>query len=50
MSTAAIPGKGLEGLIHGVNVSFIVTAIISIVGLILAFFIHDEKEKKISSR
>ncbi|MFD1335014.1 DHA2 family efflux MFS transporter permease subunit [Oceanobacillus iheyensis] len=50
MSTAAIPSEGLQGLIHGVNVSFIVTAIISIVGLILAFFIHDEKKKRISSR
>ncbi|GIO21545.1 DHA2 family efflux MFS transporter permease subunit [Oceanobacillus sp. J11TS1] len=41
MSTASIPEQGLEGMVHGVNVSFLVTGIISIVALVLTFFIHD---------
>ncbi|KGP92295.1 multidrug MFS transporter [Pontibacillus chungwhensis BH030062] len=39
MSTAARPGNGVEGLVHGVNVSFIVAGISAIVGLVLSFFI-----------
>ncbi|WP_152654975.1 DHA2 family efflux MFS transporter permease subunit [Oceanobacillus sp. CFH 90083] len=41
MSTASIPEQGIEGMIHGVNVSFLVTGIISIIALVLTFFIHD---------
>ncbi|MCT1903108.1 DHA2 family efflux MFS transporter permease subunit [Oceanobacillus sojae] len=41
MSTASIPEQGIEGMVHGVNVSFLVTGIISIIALILTFFIHD---------
>ncbi|OYD09648.1 MDR family MFS transporter [Paludifilum halophilum] len=41
------PEKGVNGLVHGVNVSFVVAGITSIVGLVLAFFIkhsHPETE------
>ena len=37
MSTTAIPEEGLEGLIHGVNMSFIVATVISVLGFILSF-------------
>ncbi|QST01173.1 multidrug efflux MFS transporter [Pontibacillus sp. ALD_SL1] len=43
MSTAARPGNGVEGLVHGVNVSFIVAGISAIVGLGLSFFIKRPK-------
>ncbi|GGD12500.1 MDR family MFS transporter [Pontibacillus salipaludis] len=39
MSTAARPSNGIEGLVHGVNVSFIVAGISAIIGLVLSFFI-----------
>lgn len=42
MSTAAIPGEDISGIIHGVNVSFIVAAIIAIVGFILSFKLKEE--------
>lgn len=42
MSTAAIPGEDINGIIHGVNVSFIVAAIIAIVGFILSFKLKEE--------
>lgn len=41
MTTTAIPEQGVEGMIHGVNVSFIVAGIISLIGLILSFYIKD---------
>lgn len=41
MSTASIPEQGIQGMVHGVNVSFLVTGIISIIALVLTFFIHD---------
>ncbi len=47
MTTQANPSEGVTGLIHGVNVSFIVAGIIAIVGFIMAFFIknsHPEEE------
>lgn len=50
MSVAAIVEVGdkkMEGLIHGVNISFYVAAGIAIVGLILSFFVHDKKQKPI---
>lgn len=37
MATSAIPENGINGLIHGVNVSFIVAGIISVLGFFLAF-------------
>ncbi|MEL3971474.1 MDR family MFS transporter [Rossellomorea oryzaecorticis] len=49
MTTAAQPDRGLEGLIHGVNVSFIVAGISAMVGLFLAFFVKDKKPKRVKS-
>ncbi|HEY4559080.1 MAG TPA: MFS transporter, partial [Enteractinococcus sp.] len=34
---------GAEGLVHGVNVSFIVSAVIALLGLIGAFFIRNSR-------
>ncbi|MFD1040457.1 DHA2 family efflux MFS transporter permease subunit [Virgibacillus byunsanensis] len=45
MTTSAIPDAGVEGLIHGVNVSFIVAGIFAIIGLILAFFIRKPEPR-----
>lgn len=39
MSTSAIPTDGVDGLIRGVNISFIVAGFISVIGLILSFFV-----------
>lgn len=50
MVTAARPNEGVPGAIHGVNVSFIVAAIISVVGLILSFRISTAREKRIVHR
>lgn len=44
MVTAAVPNSGIEGLIHGVNISFIVAAIVSVLGLILSFYIKNNKQ------
>ncbi|MBA2174945.1 multidrug efflux MFS transporter [Halobacillus locisalis] len=41
MTTQANPSEGVTGLIHGVNVSFIVAGVIAIVGFIMAFFIKN---------
>ncbi|WP_080873988.1 DHA2 family efflux MFS transporter permease subunit [Oceanobacillus timonensis] len=41
MSTASIPEQGVEGMVHGVNISFLVTGIIAIVGFVMTFFIRD---------
>ena len=43
MSQAAQPTRGVEGLVHGVNVSFIVAGISAIIGLVMAFFIRQPK-------
>ena len=49
MTTATIPNQGVQGMIHGVNISFIAIGVVSIVGLILAFFVNDRKtSRKIS--
>ncbi|MBB6452528.1 EmrB/QacA subfamily drug resistance transporter [Salirhabdus euzebyi] len=42
MSNSAIPSEGIQGLIHGVNVSFIFAGIFSIFALALSFFIKNE--------
>src|SRR5699024_2706852 len=42
MSTAAIPGEGLAGEIHGVNVSFTVAGVAAVVGFILSFKLKEE--------
>jgi EmrB/QacA subfamily drug resistance transporter len=49
MTTAAQPDRGVEGLVHGVNVSFIVAGISAVVGLFLAFFVKDKKPKRVKS-
>jgi EmrB/QacA subfamily drug resistance transporter len=43
MTTAAIPEEGVEGMIHGVNVSFIFTAIIAVIGLGLSFLLKNRE-------
>lgn len=43
MTKAAIPEQGVEGMIRGVNVSFIVAGIFAIIALILAFFVRNTK-------
>jgi len=42
MTTAAIPGEKVSGIIHGVNVSFIVAAIAAVFGFILSFKLKEE--------
>ncbi|WP_347862006.1 MDR family MFS transporter [Salimicrobium sp. PL1-032A] len=46
MSSAAIPGEGASGMVDGVNASFIVAALISLVGFILAFFIKGSRKSR----
>lgn len=43
MTNNTIPDEGTPGLIHGVNVSFIVTGVISAIGFVLAFFIKSSR-------
>lgn len=42
MSTAAIPSEGMEGSIHGVNISFVVAGVASFLGFILSFRLKEE--------
>ncbi|MFC7321271.1 MDR family MFS transporter [Halobacillus campisalis] len=46
MTNGAIPDEGVNGLIHGVNVSFMVAGIAALVGLILSFFIKSSKAEQ----
>ncbi|MCA1009179.1 MDR family MFS transporter [Halobacillus halophilus] len=46
MTTAARPEEGVGGLVHGVNVSFIVAGISAIIGLVLSFFIKNPRRDK----
>ncbi|WP_173916834.1 MDR family MFS transporter [Halobacillus sp. Marseille-Q1614] len=46
MTNSARPSHGVNGLIHGVNVSFIVAGISAVIALILAFFIKPKKERE----
>lgn len=41
MTNSALPEEGVNGLIHGVNISFIVAGTIAIAGLVLSFFIRN---------
>ncbi|GAB3061926.1 DHA2 family efflux MFS transporter permease subunit [Virgibacillus ainsalahensis] len=43
MTTGALPNQGVEGEIHGVNVSFIVAGISAVIALVLAFFIKNSR-------
>lgn len=42
MSTAATPGEGATGMIHGVNISFFVAAIAAIGGFVLSFKLRED--------
>ncbi len=45
--TAKDPSEaGVQGLIHGVNIAFIVATIIAIIGLLLSFYVKDHKPIK----
>lgn len=46
MTNSSIPDGTTSGLVQGVNVSFMVAGIISIVGLSLTFFIKDREKKE----
>src|SRR5690625_1427794 len=48
MVTTAIPDGTITGAIHGVNISFIVAGVISLLGLILSFRIKESKGLKIN--
>ncbi|KPL58867.1 MDR family MFS transporter [Rossellomorea vietnamensis] len=49
MTTSADPSRGLEGMIHGVNVSFIVAGITAIAGLALSFFVKSGRPARVKS-
>ena len=46
MTIAMIPGEGAAGMIHGVNMSFVLTGIFSLAGFILAFRLRRPAEQK----
>ena len=48
MVTTAIPDGTITGAIHGVNISFIVAGVISLLGLILSFRIKESRGLKIN--
>lgn len=45
MATSAIPKDSLEGAVRGVNMSFVVATVVSVIGLILALFIGRIKTR-----
>ncbi|KKB41191.1 Multidrug and toxin extrusion (MATE) family efflux pump YdhE/NorM [Bacillus thermotolerans] len=44
MTNQAIPEEGVEGAIHGVNMSFLVATIMAALGLFMAFFLKTARE------
>ncbi|KZM57814.1 MULTISPECIES: DHA2 family efflux MFS transporter permease subunit [Aeribacillus] len=46
MTNTALPEKGIEGMIHGVNISFVVAGIFSAIALILSFFMKNSQAAK----
>lgn len=46
MSVSAILQDGITGIIHGVNVTFIVATVISAIGLLLSFKLTDDSKPK----
>lgn len=46
MTSQTIPSEGVEGALHGVNVSFFVAGVLSIAGWILAFFIKKTSPRE----
>ena len=51
MSLAAVSDGGAEGIIHGVNISFIVATIVTFLAFALSFKLHEgpKKVKKMQS-
>ncbi|MRG87163.1 DHA2 family efflux MFS transporter permease subunit [Salinibacillus xinjiangensis] len=41
LSNTSIPSQGIEGIVHGVNMTFFVAGVFSIIALVLSFFIYD---------
>jgi len=50
MSNNALPEQGVNGLVHGVNVAFIVAGVFAVIGLILAFFIKSKQPEEVHSK
>ncbi|PWA05293.1 MFS transporter [Pueribacillus theae] len=48
MTTNETPSEGVNGLIHGVNVSFIVAGILSIAGLVLSLYLKSQRPGEVS--
>ncbi|MFC4386860.1 MDR family MFS transporter [Gracilibacillus marinus] len=49
MLNQAEPNNGVEGMLHGVNISFFVAGVIAICGFILAFYIKNSIPGKLSN-
>nr|WP_286168717.1 MDR family MFS transporter [Roseburia sp. 1XD42-34] len=47
MTNAALPDQGVPGMIHGVNISFIVAGLFAIIALILSLFIKSGSDSKV---
>nr|WP_139344963.1 MDR family MFS transporter [Virgibacillus pantothenticus] len=47
MTNAALPEQGVQGMIRGVNFSFIVAGLFAIIALILSFFIKSGSDSKV---
>ncbi len=45
MTTNERPAEGMNGIIHGVNVSFFVAGVLAAIGLIMSFYIKGKNEK-----
>lgn len=43
MTNNAVPSEGVEGAIHGVNVSFFVAGVFAVIALVMAFFIKNSR-------
>ncbi|RKQ34711.1 DHA2 family efflux MFS transporter permease subunit [Oceanobacillus halophilus] len=43
MSNSTIPSEGVQGMVHGVNVAFIMSGIFALIGLVLSFFIKNSR-------
>ncbi|MGX9933227.1 DHA2 family efflux MFS transporter permease subunit [Virgibacillus salarius] len=50
MTNSAVPDEGINGMIHGVNVSFIVAGVFAIIALILSFFIKRSQPDSVHIR
>jgi hypothetical protein len=49
MTYQAIPGEGIMGEIHGVNISFTVASVIAVAGFVVALFIRDTTREKLKT-